>query len=390
MNQINGGHDAILKQLRILYVEDDEAARQQLSRFLTPRAEYLWCAADGREGLELFQSHHPDLVISDVMMPEMNGLQLAEAIKFFCPGVPVILTTAFNEPDYLLQGINLGVDAYLCKPLNLEQVTQTLVKSGRQVLRNRELVESRLLLQEYHRTAEEERHLVAELMAAMMRPERLADPMVRFSLEPTDLVSGDMITLHRTRDGHLYLMLADATGHGLPAALNLLPINYIFYRLSEQGLPIALMVEEMNRAVHELSPPDRFVAALVASIDQRNQVIEVWNGGIPTALMLNSAAEIIHQFPSANLPLGVVGHQQLTAITEIYQWPEPGQLIIWSDGITDTENEAGEALGRERLAALLQAAPPEQRLTAALTGIQEFAGRRRPFDDHALILAECR
>ncbi len=381
------GSYALLKQLTVLYVEDEEGIRGQVRRFLADKVGQLWCAADGDEGLALFQSHHPDLVISDIMMPGINGLQLAEAVKRFCPATPVIMATAFNEFEYLQQSIETGVDAYLLKPLNLEAMIQSLCNSGKQVLRNRELAESRLRLQEYHQAAEEERHLVAELMAAMMRPERLADPQIQFSLEPTDLVSGDMIALNRARDGRLYLMLADSTGHGLPAALNLLPLNYIFYRLSEQGLPVALLVEEMNRAIHEHSPADRFVAALVAVIDHRNRVVEVWNGGIPAALLVNENGETSHVFNPCHLPLGVVG-PELTADTEIYQWREASQLVLWSDGLIEAKNEAGEPLGHERLTALLPATRPPERFQALLAAARHHRGNILPFDDCTLILTE--
>ncbi|MDZ7641497.1 MAG: PP2C family protein-serine/threonine phosphatase [Desulfurivibrio sp.] len=225
---------------------------------------------------------------------------------------------------------------------------------------------------------------MAELMASMMRPERLSDPHIQFSLEPSDLVSGDMVAINRGKDGRLYLMLADSTGHGLPAALNLLTINYIFYRLSERGKPVSLLVEEMNRAINEHSPADRFVAALVVAIDHRNQVIEVWNGGIPNAMVINEQGESNWLFRSQHLPLGVKGSDYHTVQTEIQQWREPSQLLLWSDGLIDSKNEAGEPLGTQRLISMLPGTNPAQRFQSLLQ--QPKATRHIPPLDHRTMI----
>ena len=67
----------ILRELTLLYVEDEEEIREQLSRFLRRRVGTLYTAANGKEGLEMFRQHQPDLVITDIEMPIMNGLEMA-------------------------------------------------------------------------------------------------------------------------------------------------------------------------------------------------------------------------------------------------------------------------------------------------------------------------
>ncbi|OHC66641.1 MAG: hypothetical protein A3H93_18500 [Rhodocyclales bacterium RIFCSPLOWO2_02_FULL_63_24] len=122
-------------------------------------------------------------------------------------------------------------------------------------------------------------------------------------IQPTEVVSGDLVAVLRSRNGRLYVMLADSTGHGLPAALNLLPINHIFYSMVSKGLAVGMIVEEMNWAVHEQSPTGRYVAAVVACIDSHNCTVEVWNGGIPPAYFLGADGDVAFCFSSSNLPL---------------------------------------------------------------------------------------
>jgi len=120
-----------LKELRILYVEDEEGIRLQLGQFLRRRVQDVMIAHDGREGLALFVENKPDIVITDLLMPNMNGLEMTEAILKINPRTPVIITTAFNETDYLLKAIDLGVEAYVIKPIQTERLTRSLLKCAR-------------------------------------------------------------------------------------------------------------------------------------------------------------------------------------------------------------------------------------------------------------------
>jgi len=373
-----------LKQLTLLYVEDEESIRNEVAHFLSRRVGRLLTAANGREALDLYFTQRPDLVLSDIQMPVMDGLSMAAEIKKQHPYTPVIFTTAFNDPFYLQRAISLGIDGYAVKPMNLEELLQTILRCVGILMQRQEIITSRAQLAAYHQAAEEERHLVADLMARMMRPENLQDSQLQYWLRPAELVGGDLVAVARNRNNKLYVMLADSTGHGLPAALNLLPINHIFYSMVSKSLPVTLMVEEMNWAVRDQSPTERYVSALVACIDSRNRIIEVWNGGLPGAFYMNDAGKIVRQFESANFPLGVLD-RTFTAVTDIYQWSEAGQLFIYSDGIEDAENEAGVAFGFQRIAETLQASAPSERFDALVDAVQHHLAGHRAFDDMTLI-----
>jgi len=377
-----------LKQLTVLYAEDDDHIRKEVAHFLERRVGKLILATNGEEALAVFTSDRPDIVISDIMMPVMDGLALAAAIKERSSTTPVIFTTAFNDVKYLHQAISLGVDGYALKPIDLKQLQDTIAKVAALLLKTRELAISKAQLEAYHQAAEEERHLVAELMERMMRPENLHDPQLHYWLQPTDVVSGDLIAVTRSRNNKLYLMLADSTGHGLPAALNLLPVNHIFYSMVSKNLPLSLMVEEMNWAVKEQSPAERYVAALIACIDSHNRVVEIWNGGIPSAFFIAAEGEIQHSFDSVNLPLGILD-RTFTAQTEIYQWDAPGQLVVYSDGFSEAENVAGEAFGLSRIRQELKQATPPARFAALTDAINAHLDGHRAFDDMTLMLVEC-
>lgn len=120
-----------LKELRLLYVEDDEGIRGQLLQFLRRRVQEVVTARNGEEGLRLFKEHRPDIVITDLVMPAMNGLEMAEAILAINPHTPIIATVALNETDYLLRAVDLGVAAYIIKPIKTESLVRELLKHTR-------------------------------------------------------------------------------------------------------------------------------------------------------------------------------------------------------------------------------------------------------------------
>ncbi len=112
-----------LKNYTILYVEDEKESVELIQTLLKTKIKTIFVAYDGVEGLELYKKHLPDIVISDIQMPNMNGIEMAKEIKKLNPKQNIIFITAFNENNLLLEAINLGIDKYIIKPiLSLESL----------------------------------------------------------------------------------------------------------------------------------------------------------------------------------------------------------------------------------------------------------------------------
>ncbi len=120
-----------LAHTRMLYVEDDAEVREQLAQFLRRRVQELIVAADGQEGLEAFRRLRPDIVITDVCMSRLDGLSMVRQMKALDASVPIVVTSAFSEPRYLLEAIELGVDRYVLKPLDTERLLEALEACSR-------------------------------------------------------------------------------------------------------------------------------------------------------------------------------------------------------------------------------------------------------------------
>jgi len=143
-----------LKDISLLYVEDDQNTRELLEEFLSKIVKKLYVAKDGEEGLEKFKEYKPDIVLTDIHMPKLDGISLSEYIKKLKPSVSIVINTAFTETKHMIKSIDLGIDAYVLKPLNLNKLYETLEKVAKVHGEELALKKSNNLLQEYQKVVD--------------------------------------------------------------------------------------------------------------------------------------------------------------------------------------------------------------------------------------------
>jgi YesN/AraC family two-component response regulator len=124
-------YDKMIEYIKVLYVEDEPMISDQISMILEDEVDEIFVASNGAEGLEIFKEHKDDidLVITDIQMPKLNGIEMIKEIKKIVPNKPIIITTAFTESEYLVEAIKLGVDKFLQKPVDLMELIETISKS---------------------------------------------------------------------------------------------------------------------------------------------------------------------------------------------------------------------------------------------------------------------
>ncbi|WP_294957393.1 diguanylate cyclase [Sulfurovum sp.] len=125
-----------LENFTLLYVEDDPQTQETMGNILEAETKVLYQACNGKEGLALYREKQPDIVLSDINMPEMDGLEMAAAIREIDPLQPIIITSAFNDRETLLKAVNLGIDGFVTKPVDLNLLLEKLERVA-QNLQNR-------------------------------------------------------------------------------------------------------------------------------------------------------------------------------------------------------------------------------------------------------------
>lgn len=114
----------VLKTITVLYVEDDYLIREQTKAMFQNLFKETIVASDGQEGLESYKENKDkiDVVVSDINMPNMDGLEMSEEIHKIDPQVPIVITTAFTDENYLLKSLELDVSKYVTKPLKVKEL----------------------------------------------------------------------------------------------------------------------------------------------------------------------------------------------------------------------------------------------------------------------------
>ncbi len=122
----------------LLYVEDNDGLREQAHKLFKKFFPDIILATNGLEGLELFKEHKPKLVITDIKMPEMDGLEMARNIMKMAPQTKIMVTSAFDDKNYLMEALNIGVFKYLKKPLNIDILTTEILDGLKQIKAEKE------------------------------------------------------------------------------------------------------------------------------------------------------------------------------------------------------------------------------------------------------------
>jgi len=118
----------IAKKFKVLYVEDDKAVQKAMAEYLQQLFFEVKTADDGLEGLDLYKKSKFDIVITDLSMPKMNGIEMLKKIREQSSEQAILITTAHNEPNYMTEAIKIGVDGYIIKPFDYEQLNYELFK----------------------------------------------------------------------------------------------------------------------------------------------------------------------------------------------------------------------------------------------------------------------
>lgn len=396
---MSSGQAASGQSLKVLVVDDAEIIREILDAVLKRLGFAVSVAADGDQAVASFRDERPDLILMDVMMPVMDGFEATRRIKALCEDrwVPVVFLSGLDEEANLVAGLDAGGDDYLAKPINfvvleakLRSLTRTLNMQRSLAETQRSLKENAQRLQRYHDAQEQESALAQDIMLRLMHRRGLADPRLFHWLSPAADFSGDIVAATRSGDGRLYVLLADATGHGLAAAISALPVLMVFYAMAERGKEVSTIVTELNKHLSATLPSDRFVAACLLCLDEKECSAEIWAGGMPDLLLLAQDGSIIHHFASSHLPLGIVdfGDPSMTETVRT-EWQEGCQFALYSDGLLDASNPRGEPFGFSRFAAALAAAPQQVRLSGVQQALTAHLEGAPPHDDISLMLVDC-
>jgi len=139
MDTVKG--ETLLSNLRVLFVEDEHDAREELSRFLKRRVGKLYVASNGKEGLDQFREHNPDIIITDLKMPLMDGLEMIKNIRDLGYKPSIIVLSAMSDSETILKAVNIGIVKYIIKPVDVQDLLVNMERIASDILNDSFFIE---------------------------------------------------------------------------------------------------------------------------------------------------------------------------------------------------------------------------------------------------------
>lgn len=136
-----------LKKINVLYVEDDKDVSEITAQYLSEVCKEVYVGANGEEGLELYNSKNPDVIVTDISMPIMSGLEMVQKIREKDQDTPIIINSAFSDIELFLESIRSGVSDYILKPTEPLKMIESIYKNSKYLLTNKLLKLHKKLMQ---------------------------------------------------------------------------------------------------------------------------------------------------------------------------------------------------------------------------------------------------
>jgi len=202
---------------------------------------------------------------------------------------------------------------------------------------------------------------------------------------PARQVGGDYHTFVE-RDGMLSMLVADVSGKSMPAALLVSALHAAVQLLFAEGRDLGDIATELNKHIHRWSAENKFITMIMISIDRRNDVLEYVNAGHNPGYVLGGGT--LEEIKSHGLPIGIMAGSRY--VTQRRPFPPGSAVVLYSDGITEAENVAGEEFENDRFETLLRElidAPPFELRDRIAAAVDAFAGDAPQKDDQTLVIA---
>ncbi|MEO0390497.1 MAG: SpoIIE family protein phosphatase [Pseudomonadota bacterium] len=396
-----------------LIVDDSRLQRKILTASVARWGFEVLEAATGMEALEACQHVAPDIILSDWMMPGMNGLEFCDAFRrlphedysYF------ILLTSKSDKDEVAEGLGAGADDYLTKPVNAHELRARIIAGQRILAMQRELRDKNRLitdtlneLQRVYDSVDDDLRQARELQQSLV-PERFRQfdqSALSLVLRPSGHVGGDLVGFFEAQPGHLGLFAIDVSGHGISSALltarlaGYLSAAAPSQNVALQGLadgtyrmrPPAEAIEAINSMVLDEMETQHYFTMLLADVDLTTGAVLIGQAGHPHPVVQRADGSVAH-VGEGGFPVGLM---DIANFSEFEVQLMPGdRLLFLSDGVVECPGPNGDMLEEEGLTNMLSDLHGSHGLAmleTLLWKLSEFTGEQAFPDDISGVMFE--
>ncbi len=245
LTKIEDGVLEHLKSLTLLCVEDDLDIQEAYKSFFEEFFKEIIFAENGEDGYESYLSHEIDVIISDYNMPILNGLDMIKKIRIFSKDIPIILITAITEVDVIIRALELNVNNFIRKPIELPEVLNAITTASKLIIANKYLEDQKnskireLEAKDKYSSYQEDLAFAKELNILRndfyyQMIDMNCSALVDFSYQPLDILSGDSYSTRKIDKQRTLYLVVDGMGKGLSASLSsMLVTSFINYTIDK-------------------------------------------------------------------------------------------------------------------------------------------------------------
>jgi sigma-B regulation protein RsbU (phosphoserine phosphatase) len=367
-----------LSESRILIVDDTRANIDILVEAL--RNDYkLSVAVDGNAALRSVEKSPPDLVLLDIMMPEVDGYEVCRQLRAreATRELPVMFLSALEDVKNKAQGFEVGGNDYLTKPFEVLEVkarVRSLLKAKAYADAVREAMARDLRI-----AREIQMGILPANLAAITKGTGLEVDAV---IEPAREVGGDLYEVLRVSDRRVVVALGDVSGKGIPAALFMAVAMTVLRTLARHIAEPDEILRRLNDELVEQNPRGMFVTLQCLVFDLEQKRLSCAGAGHHQLAVVSPGRPPRLACPSTGRPAGLMPFNPIERETLPL---EPGDtFVLFSDGVSEAMNPEEDFYGEDRLLAALAAcdgATPKDIVTRVLADVRQFAGGAKQSDD---------
>ncbi|MGK5095181.1 SpoIIE family protein phosphatase [Deltaproteobacteria bacterium TL4] len=381
-------------------------------------------AYSGAEALKLSYQHDLALILLDVQMPDMDGFETAEILRTIekTRYVPIIFVTAINHTqEHMFQGYEAGAVDYLFKPIapymlkakvnvfirldyqrkQLLAQTQKLEEWNIQLnqeIEKRKAAESKAkkALNQIERQQEriQEELEEARNIQKFFLPRNLPD-FPNISLNCTYVaakdIGGDLYDIVKIGDNHLCLMIADVSGHGIPAALLSSMLSYVFKTSVSQNHSPDHVIQSINNVLYQNIPKDKFATMFYGVYDIRSQLLSYIGAGHPSPYLIRAQSQELISLPPTLSPLGIQHIEGVNPTVNHLPMLPGDKLILYTDALVEVFDAQLQILGEEGLQNFLkrhfQSSSKDLLAELYRFGL-EYSKQEKYDDDYTMVIME--
>ncbi len=378
----------------VVLVVDDESPIRDILSFYLKRADYqVLLAENGVRGLEEMGKLQPDLIISDLRMPEMAGDDFCRQVKSntATKDIYFMLVSALDGSMSKIGGLNIGADDMISKPFHAQEVMAKVDSAFRIIAMQKEIKRQNVVLREFQDRVNNEMELASRLQMGLLPALPGIAPGILYTHRylPAEGIGGDIYAITPLPDGSTALMIADVSGHGVTAALISSMVKTSFesqLRLSQD--PHAWAVG-MNQDLSRNTLAEQFATAFLAHLDPATSQMAYVVAGHPAPFMIScSGGGKPEQLSGKGFMLGI--DADLPFSSQCAPFNVGDRLVLFTDGLEEVEREDRTYLGEEGLMEFCLDLPADAEDAAMhlVNQVQAYNGPATFSDDVTLVVVD--